>query len=244
MKRSRVHPILVVAAAALCLPLAAGATMIVPVSQTRSVSASAQVSGGPLVSSSFSASDFGVFDQVAGATSVHPAGPGWYVSTGVGQTSTIGEDRLTAHLEIGFEWPFGSPGETAQTQSLFDVTFDLLGPASYELGNGKDPNSFGSGTHVVTLRNESGQVIAQPFAGHYFPHGSDDLLGWFSVASGVLAPGRYRMTAEWNQGFPPDSGSWDAAAVLLLTPIPEPGTALLLGLGLGALGARRARSES
>lgn len=236
MNRSNLFRALAVAAALSC-PLAAGAALIVPVSQTRTVSASAQITGGPLVSSSFSASDFGVFDQAAGATSVHPAGPGWYVSTGVGQTSTIGDDFLSAHLEIGFGWPFGAPGGTAQTQSIFDVTFDLLEPANFQLGNGKDPNSFGSGTHAVTLRNELGQVIAQPFAGHYFPHGSDDLTAWFSVASGVLAPGRYRLTAEWNQGFPADPGTWDAAAVLLLTPIPEPGTALLLALGLGALAA-------
>jgi hypothetical protein len=225
------------------VPLAAAAALIVPVSQTRSVSASAQITGGPLVTSSFSASDFGVFDQVASANSVHPAGPGWFVATGVGQTSTIGEDRLSAHLEIGFSWPFGAPGGSASTQSIFDVTFDLLESANFELGNGKDPNSFGSGSHVVTLRNESGLVIAQPFAGYYFPHGSDDLLAWTSVASGVLQPGRYRLTAEWNQGFPADPGSWDAAAVLLFTPIPEPGAALLLALGLGLLTARRVRSE-
>jgi hypothetical protein len=236
------------AAAALALvlgsPLAAFAAMIVPVSQTRSVTASAQVSGGPLSSSSFSASDFGLFDQTASAESVHPSGPGWRVGTSVSQLSTIGADRLTAHLEIGYGAPFGTPVGSALTQSLFDVTFDLLESANYQLGNGKDPNSFGSGSHVVTLRNESGQVIAQPGAGHYFPHGSDDLLAWTSVASGVLAPGRYRLTAEWNQGVPADPDSWDAAVVMLFTPIPEPGSALLVALGLGALAARRARTES
>jgi hypothetical protein len=225
-------------------PLAAFAAMIVPVSQTRSVSASAQVSGGPLVSNSFSASDFDPWNQFAGGTSVHPAGPGWYVSSSVSQNSTIGPDSLSAHLQIGFGAPFGTPIGSAQTQSLFDVTFDLLESANFKLGNGKTPNSFGSGTHVVTLRNESGQVIAQPGANFYFPAGSNDLTAWMSVASGVLAPGRYRLTAEWNQGVPADPDSWNAAVVMLFTPIPEPGSALLLALGLGALAARRARTGS
>jgi hypothetical protein len=223
----------------LCLPLVATAALIVPVSQTRSVSASAQITGGPLVTASFSASDFGVFDERASATSVHPSGPGWYVSNGVRQTSTIGDDSLSAHLQISFGWPFGAPGGTAQTQSVFDVTFDLLEPANFRLGNGKEPNDIFSGSHAVTLRNELGQVIAQPPANYYYPPGSNDLLAWMSVASGVLAPGRYRLTAEWNQGFPGDPGSWNAAAVLLLTPIPEPGTALLVALGLGGFAARR-----
>ena len=236
------------AAAALALvlgsPLAASAAMIVAVSQNRSVSASAQVIGGPLVSNSFSAGDFGVFDQSAGGISNHPAGPGWYVQSGVRQKSTIGPDSLSAHLQVGFAAPFGTPIGSAQTQSLFDVTFDLLESANFELGNGKEPSPFGSGLHVVTLRNESGQVIAQPGSGYYFPQGSDDLLAWASVVSGVLAPGRYRLTAEWNQGVPADPGSLNAAVVMLFTPIPEPGTALLVALGLGALAARRARTES
>jgi hypothetical protein len=235
-----------VAAMSAFAPLAAGAAMIVPVSQTRSVSASAQVTGGPLVSSSFSASDFAVFDQSAGAYSQHPAGPAWYVSNGVGQESTIGEDRLTAHLEASFGWGTPGPGGTASTQSLFDVSFDLLESANYQLGNGM-VNRFGifpSATHTVTLRNESGQVIAQPGAGYYFPTGSDDLLAWTSVVSGILPAGRYRLTAQWNNGFAPDPDIWNAAAVLLFTPIPEPGSALLVALGLGALAARRHRAES
>ena len=123
------------------------------------------------------------------------------------------------------------------------MTFDLLAPASYKLGNGQVAYQFGYGSHVVTLRDESGQVIAQPGWGDYVL-GEDDPFYYISVASGVLVPGRYRLTAEWNRGFPGDPGQWDAAAVLQLTAIPEPATALLLASGLGWLAARRRRSES
>ena len=73
------RPILVAVAVALGFPLYTAATpLIVPVSRTRSVSAFAQIAatGSTPVSSSFSASDFAPWNQGAGATSYHPAGPG------------------------------------------------------------------------------------------------------------------------------------------------------------------------
>jgi hypothetical protein len=228
------------------VPLAAAAALIVPVSQTRSVSAFAQIDapGGLPSSSSFSAGDFGPWSsQTAGATSYHPSNPGWYVGNSVRQTSSIGEDRLSAHVSGSFGGAggvFGPYAGDVDTQSLYDITFDVLEPVNYRLGNGREPFSFGS--HVVTLRNESGQVLAQPPPAYYYPPGSDDLLAWMSVASGALAPGRYRLTAHWDGGFAPDPGTWTAAAVLRLTAIPEPGTALLVALGLGALAARRERA--
>jgi hypothetical protein len=225
-------------ALALGSPLAAAAATIVPVSQTRSVSAFAQISapGGLPVSQSFSASNFDPWNQGAFATSFHPEGPGFYVSNSVTQTSSIGDTRLQADITASFDWQ-GFDG-TVNTHSLFDITFDLLTPASYQLGNGQVAFLISPGSHVVTLRDENGVVLAQP-ASDMYPPLSPDLVGWMSVASGVLAPGRYRLTAEWNNGFASDPGTWNASALLLLTPIPEPGTALLLALGLGALAAGR-----
>jgi len=229
-------------------PLAAAAALIVPVSQTRTVSAFAQISapGGLPSSSSYSAGDFGPWSQTAGATSYHPAGPGWYVGNSVRQTSTIGEDRLSAFVTGSFGGAggvYGPYGGTVDTQSLYDITFDVLEPVTYQLWNGIVQNSqFGGfGSHVVTLRNESGQVIAQPFAVDILPPGSNDASAWMYAPSSVLSPGRYRVTAQWDGGYAADPGSWDAGMAMRFTAIPEPGTALLVALGLVALVARRSR---
>jgi hypothetical protein len=219
-------------------PLAVAATLIVPVSQTRSVTAFADADPGDPSFSSFSAADFGTFDQTASATSFYPGSPVWRISNSVRQTSTIEDARLTAALSGSFTWQV--VGGTTYTQSIFDVTFDLTALANYQLGNGQVAYQFGEGTHVVTLRDANGQVIAQPPWNYYPPGSTDPLVGWLSVSSGVLQPGRYRLTAQWDRGFPGDSGEWNAAAVLSLTEIPEPGTGLLVIAGLlGFAGWRR-----
>lgn len=240
MKRSRARLTLSGLAVVLCFPVAAAATLIVPVSQTRSVTAFADADPGDPASSSFSAADFGTFDQTASATSYYPGSVSWYISNSVRQTSTIEDARLTSVLSGSFTWQI--VGGTTSTQSIFDVTFDLTAPASYQLANGQEAYQFGYGTHVVTLRDANGQVIAQPPWNVYVP-GSTDPDYFLSVSSGVLQPGRYRLTAQWDRGFPGDPGQWDAAAVLSLTEIPEPGTSLIVVGGLlGLAGWRRARA--
>jgi hypothetical protein len=226
-------------AVTLCLPLAATATLIVPVSQTRSVTAFADADPGDPSSQSFSATDFGVFDQAASATSFYPGSPIWRISNSVRQTSTIEDARLTVTLSGSFTWEI--VGGTTYTQSVFDVTFDLTAPANYQLGNGQVAYQYGYGTHVVTLWDANDQVIAQPPWNVYPPGSTDPSVGWASVSSGVLQPGRYRLTAQWDRGFPGDPGSWNAAAILSLAAIPEPGTGLLVISGLlGLAGWRRA----
>jgi hypothetical protein len=230
------------------VPLAAAATLIVPVSQTRSVTASADAIQGDPAFQSFSAPDFGTFNQTARAISCSVAIPNQCMSTSVKQTSTIEDTRLTSSLVVGANWTPYASGPMS-TQSIFDVTFDLTAPASYKLGNGKVTDLLGSGTHTVTLSDESGEVIKKLFSGYYFPTtpppgGYTDLLGWVSTGSGVLQPGRYRMTAQWDQASPADPGGVNAAAVLLLTAIPEPSTGLLVLGGLLGLAGQRRRSRS
>jgi len=237
MRRSIVSAL---AAAFVAVPLAAGATLIVPVSQARSVSASASVTGGQPSSSSFSASDFGPWDQTAtaGSSRVNPSGT---MTNSVRQRSTIGESSLSSEIDGGMlRTEFG--GGSGSTQSVFDVTFDLTGTASYKLANGLNQSSLIG--HVVTLYDVNGQVIAQPIA-RMFPVGYPDAYDLMGLATGVLGAGRYRLTVQWNRNgvadFGPDS-TFDGVMNLAFTPIPEPGTVPLFVLGLGALAARRQRA--
>jgi hypothetical protein len=213
----------------------------VPVSQTRSVSASAHVTGGDPSSQAFSASGFGAFDQTASAFSSNPSqGQLTGTSATIRQQSVIEDTLLLADLNGHMLYTL-SVGPTS-TQSVFDVTFDLTAPASYFLTNGQESSPWG--THAVTLYDASDLVLASLPSGGYFPPGYPEIA---PGVAGVLAPGRYRMKAQFDRDRASDfigEGRIRAAASLRFTPIPEPGSALLLALGLGALGARRPRTES
>jgi len=68
------------------------------------------------------------------------------------------------------------------------------------------------------------------------------VLATQSIFGGSLAAGRYRIKAQWdksNLGVDFADGGFGTFVEFLATPIPEPGTAALLALGLGALAARR-----
>lgn len=246
MKRSSVYRALLAVLVAAGAPFAAAATLIVPVSQTRTVSASAQTSGGVLSSSSFSASDFGSFDQSAGAQSYHPVYTTAFVSSGVRQISTIQDARLTSEVRASKSfYSFGSfiVGGALGQDSVYDVTFDLLEPARYSLLNGIFREPFENPVHTVKLLDANGQVIAQPAAATVPTPGSFPI--GIPPTTGVLPAGRYRLIADWDWDFFfGDPVELRGYLDLSFTPIPEPGSALLLALGLGALAAGRARSES
>jgi hypothetical protein len=61
-----------------------------------------------------------------------------------------------------------------------------------------------------------------------------------SGASGTLAPGRYRLLSDWGDAF---GYGWDGTHTLsmVLTLVPEPGTATLVALALVGIAAARRR---
>lgn len=208
------------------------------ISQTRSVSASAQVTNGPASSQSFSASDFAPFDQTASAYSQQPNTTGCcYVASSIRQTSAIEDGHFSAVLTGNMS--YNTIGGPATTQSIYDVVFALSAASNYKISNGL--RTYGSyGSHVVTLWDENGQVIVQVYSS-YYPPGSQPGDPGFPSISGSLGPGTYRFTAQWDRNTPSDFGpenQFDALADLRFTAIPEPTTASLFALGLGMLGAR------
>ena len=228
-------------------PLAAAASLIVPVSQTRSVSQVVQYDNGLRTgvpaSSTQSADDFAPFNKTASAISFDPLNSGSYVQGQVGQVSSIGDHTLVSESSGYMIRSFTGVG-TGSQQSVFDVTFDLTDEANYRVANGAGLDSSYLGTQVVTLWDANGNLISKPTA-QVYPAGYPDDLSMGGVG-GVLQPGRYRLRAEWNRTAVADQFEWPpgfhVAAYLTFTPIPEPGTSLLVALGLGGLAARRQRA--
>jgi hypothetical protein len=210
-------------AAVLCLvalsPSASVATPIVPVSQTRSVTAAASHPFGTPSSDSESAPDFGPFDGYASATSAYFAD---FVRAEAQQTSTIGADRIL--LSVDGYAVFGLYGGTATATSAFDVTFDLLVESEYNLFYQSINNFFVTTSGALS---DSGGVLVQ-----LFPN---------TAQTGTLAPGRYRLEAFATGHEAPDSveGQLFQQLTLEFTPIPEPSTAWLLAGGIVALAAAR-----
>ena len=223
---------------ALLLAGSPAAALTTVISQSRSVSASAEVYNGPPVSQSFSASDSGPFDQVASAHS-QQAGTFQccYVSAGIRQRSAIEEGHFYAVLGGSMSWDqFSGP---AMTQSIYDVTFDLDAPSNYWIMNGLN-QYFSWGTHEVTLRDEDGQVISRTVGFGYSP-GTQPGEFFYGATSAILAPGRYRFTAQFDRGYATNfysENQFEGIAELRLRAIPEPATGTLLGLGLGAISLR------
>lgn len=201
-------------------PSASVAALIVPVSQSRTVTASASHPFGTPSSDSESAPDFGPFDGSAYASSSYFAD---IVAASAQQTSTIGPDGIG--LMVDGTAYFGLYGGTATATSSFDVTFDLLVASEFSLFYESISNFFV--TTSGALLDSDGGVVVQ--------------LSGFTAETGMLDPGRYRLQAFATAQQAPDSfeGNVFQNLTLELTPIPEPSTALLLACGFAALVARR-----
>src|SRR5262245_27720834 len=163
------------AAAAACLvalsAYASVAAPILPVSQARSVSATASHPLGTPSSDSESAPDFGPFAGSASAVS----GPiGDRLIASVTHDSTIGADRID--LLVDGLALLALVGGVATVSSSFDVTFDLLVESDYSLFYDGHRNQFVS--TGGTLSDDQGVIVD---------------LHPLTARIGTLSPGRYRL---------------------------------------------------
>jgi hypothetical protein len=154
------------------------AQLIVPVSQTRSVTAEASSPNGSPSSNSAAAPDFAPFDRTVYASSGTWTPP---ARASARQTSAIGADRITVGVNLSAYYDYG--GGTARATSVFDVTFDLPDGLDYQLwssGGGYRPPQ-------MVLSGPEGEIT--------------HLSGPGSV-TGTLPPGRYRLqsTAIQTEG--------------------------------------------
>jgi hypothetical protein len=205
-------------------PLTAYATALVPVSQTRSVSASVDADPGDPSSVFEAASDFGTFFQTATAIASDPNLPGYSLQASITQNSFFEDARISVSMN-GTVFAYGVGG-TASVQSIFDVTFDLTVPSSAFIISGFFSNG---GSYQMSLTDPDGVVLATQ-------------SGAVGGNPFMLDPGRYRLSVQLDKSNPgvngPD-GSFSAFTDFSVTPIPEAGTAGLLALGLCALASRR-----
>ncbi|HVH20009.1 MAG TPA: PEP-CTERM sorting domain-containing protein [Myxococcota bacterium] len=204
-----------VLALAAVVPLAAAAALIVPVSQLYGVSAMVDPNGaaGPITDTK-SSSTPGTLS--ASSYAAHPTFPGFVASATITQTSLITDSRIYITW-FGTNYRYGY-GDAVGSEGHVDVVFDLSVPSTFTYWDGYS----GVGLFTRSLTDSSGSQV---------PYGQ-------------LPAGRYRLTADViGASFATSGpeGSINNWLDLTFTPIPEPGTALLVVFGLGALAARRER---
>ena len=207
-------------AAFLCLFACASlAAPIVPVSQTRSLAASASHPSGTPSSDMQAAPDFGEFSERASATS----GPlGDRVQVFVQQRSMIHEDSIHMVVDgLGLRSLTGGDGDAS---SIFDVSFDLTVTSEYDLMYNGLASSFTS-------------------TGGALSDSTGVLLDFLPVTeqTGILGPGRYRIEifATGRAADTEDEGRIHQHLDLFFTPVPEPSTASLLVAAFAVLAVAR-----
>jgi hypothetical protein len=212
-------------------PIGAAAQLVDPISQTRTVSATADNNPGTPNSVSHSAPGFGAFNATAGAYSFDPNLDPTGAIRCCGLVSSLTHRSIIEPTRL---WVDGTGamyyqqlgGGTASTSLLYDVTFDLTAPSSY--GVITFFQSVYGGTFSATLWDHTNAVVFS--------------IGGFQGRAGTLMPGQYRFEVLLSRngvGVDVPDGSFQGWADMTFTLIPEPGTASLLGLGLALLAARR-----
>jgi hypothetical protein len=227
----RIRTVWLVAALCLAWPLGSAAQLVDPISQTRSVSASADSNPGEPSSVSHSAPGFGAFHATAGAYSFNPGLDPTGAIRCCGLVSSLTQRSIIEPTRL---WVDGTGrmyyeqlgGGTASTSLVYDVTFDLTAPSRYDVVTFFQ-SGYG-GTFSATLWDHTNAVVFS--------------LGGFQARVGTLLPGQYRfevLLSRTSVGVDVPDGSFQGWADLNFTLIPEPGTASLFGLGLAMLAARR-----
>jgi hypothetical protein len=136
----------------------------------------------------------------------------------------------------------GGPDSTGETRLEVDFTlavsesFTIRGDYDLELGNGEV-------SLLVELLGGGVSFLAGSEADLFEDHGALDYAG-------TLPPGDYTLTIHLfalGENRPPGSNLGGASVALqnfslLLEPVPEPGTALLIALGLLAVASRKSRT--
>jgi hypothetical protein len=225
--------------------LEAAAAILVPVSQDRRVTATAEfwLPVAQTDSESFSATDFGPFSEMAGAMLDQD---GDSISASASQTSSFGDSGIQASGSAAAMDPnaaiFLGDG-TAQANSTFVLTFDLLSAVDYFFSADLTASASGPGASSRLRLTGPGGILFDELI--FTP---DEFFG-FGQFSGTLLPGQYTLEAFANATFPAGSGASTRSASysvdLSFTPVPEPGTGLLVSLGLlGPAAARTSRRRT
>src|SRR5687767_14950412 len=148
----------------------------------------------------------------------------WQHSITSSQDSSFGPVLLagTGSVSVGNS----NPGDWITVESLYDITFDVDVATPYQL------------TGALTARSDSGTRTQLTLSGDVeifsarTPGESGEHLVDFDHA-GVLDPGRYRLQVRaWTGGLFLQDGQLASFQFQL---VPEPTSALLLGLGLALL---------
>ena len=152
------------------------------------------------------------------------AGSSWTAS----QTSSVSSALLAGVGQAGSE-----TGETGSASSIYDITFDVDVATPYRITGALDNQS--SGVALTFQLFEGASLLYEVDGGGVF--GTTALSG-----QDVLAPGTYRLLvqASFSGAGPGDQASYSFE----LAQIPEPGTGLLVGLGLSVLALRRTRGRA
>jgi hypothetical protein len=175
---------------------------IVPVAQTRIITAEASHPLGPPSSQSTEAADLGPFDEQVGAISGDLSTFGYVSQASASQLSTIDPNRIdaTSHL-LAFHDPIGQG--TARATVIFDVTFDLLAESDYFLFH---LAPTGSQNIAGGSLSDSQDVIVS--------------IGPSTARFGILPPGRYRLEtfAIQNEANGGPDGDFDQQLALKFRP--------------------------
>lgn len=221
-------------------PAYAGAALIDPVSQTRTISAYVLGSAPPDFpsdSDSDSASDFGVFDSSVSAQVDLAAGS---VAASAHQQSWIASAQVNAMGGAVADALLNAPGSFAQGGSHFELTFDVAQPLEFVLWgylNVLEISSVPGGSTRLTLSGGPGdETLVQLFTADFLYDFNEE---------GVLEPGRYTLLVDTSLSIGDSASvSGDYQVELGVVLVPEPATGWLLGGGLLLLGARRPQGRA